>query len=154
MTKSGLRVLQPLPSASNATSQSRGWLILGLTGVGDLPRSDRSKPHHFSASAKNGSFLNTSDILSDSPLSQVLQSILSSNITRDSRNNYAFGNRQFRIFTTLDLFVECSVLIYNRWLRVCNELILMRMLRLHIYIYNAASCTRVAVNLRLMCVCV
>lgn len=55
--------LLPLPSASYATSQSRGGLILGFTGVGDFPRSERSKPAHFSASEKNGSFLNGSDIL-------------------------------------------------------------------------------------------
>lgn len=60
----GAGVLLPLPSESYATSQSRGWLILGLTGVGDFPRSERSNPAHFSASAKNGSFANTSDILS------------------------------------------------------------------------------------------
>lgn len=67
------RGLLPLPSASKATSVSRGWLILGFTGVGDFPRRERSKPAHFSASAKNGSFLNTSEILAGhAPSWQVL----------------------------------------------------------------------------------
>lgn len=62
VTKREGRGLLPLPSASNATSHSRGGLILGFTGVGDIPRSERSKSSHFSASAKNGSVLNASDI--------------------------------------------------------------------------------------------
>lgn len=130
----GLRFLLPLPSASYATSQSRGWLILGLTGVGDLPRRERSKPAHLSASAKNGSFLNASDA---HPSSQVSRSIPSSNNNKDERNRIQDETRH--IIRNLSAEIGLlSVVFLRRWYRVyaMNKWTFVWMLLA--YIYNAA----------------
>lgn len=85
-------VLLPLPSASYAISHSLGGLILGLTGVGDFPRSERSNPAHFSASAKNGSFANTSDILCGNPSSKSYDQYQAHVLTRGLGNRIPFQN--------------------------------------------------------------